>query len=242
LDALVEAVGGQSLLVVLDNCEHVIGACAKLADALLRACPNLALLATSREPLSIDGERVYRVPSMSIPVDGDDAEAIRGSEAVQLLADRAAAQGVPLAWDEPAALVTGRICRRLDGIPLAVELAAARLRVMPAAELDARLDERFGLLTGGSRAAVYGGVSICLLASGPLPSAKITRSARLIRLATALAAMGLVFMGAIVEPAYLVPALTAVLALGLTAKARLRRPGDDLEPALPARNQPCQSS
>ena len=80
--------------------------------------------------------------------------AIRASEAVRLLADRAAAQGVPLAWDEPAAAVAGRICRRLDGIPLAVELAAARLRVMPAAELDARLDERFSLLTGGSRAAL----------------------------------------------------------------------------------------
>ena len=89
--------------MLLDNCEHVIGACAKLADALLRGCPNLALLATSREPLGIDGERVYRVPSLGVPADGDDAGAIRASEAVRLLADRAAAQGVPLAWDEPAA-------------------------------------------------------------------------------------------------------------------------------------------
>jgi predicted ATPase/DNA-binding CsgD family transcriptional regulator len=153
-DTVVEAVGGQSLLVLLDNCEHVIGACAKLADALLRGCPNLALLATSREPLGIDGERVYRVPSMGTPADGDDAAAIRACEAVRLLEDRAAAQGVTLAWDEPAAQVAGRICRRLDGIPLAVELAAARLRVMPPAELDARLDERFLLLTGGSRAAL----------------------------------------------------------------------------------------
>ena len=100
LDTLVEAVGGRSLLVVLDNCEHLVGACAKLADALLRGCPNLALLATSREPLGIDGERVYRVPSMRIPADGDDPAAIRASEAVRLLEDRAAAQGVPLAWDE----------------------------------------------------------------------------------------------------------------------------------------------
>ena len=154
LDTLVEAVGGRSLLVLLDNCEHLIGACAKLADALLRGCPNLALLATSREPLGIDGERVHRVPSMGVPADGDDAAAIRASEAVRLLADRAAAQGVPLAWDGSAAAVAGRICRRLDGIPLAIELAAARLRVMPAAELEARLDERFLLLTGGSRAAL----------------------------------------------------------------------------------------
>jgi predicted ATPase/class 3 adenylate cyclase/DNA-binding CsgD family transcriptional regulator len=154
LDTLVETVGERSLLVLLDNCEHVIGACAKLADALLRGCPNLALLATSREPLGIDGERVYRVPSLGTPADGDDADAIRATEAVRLLEDRAALHGLALAWNEPAVELAGRICRRLDGIPLAVELAAARLRVMPAAELDARLDERFALLTGGSRAAL----------------------------------------------------------------------------------------
>ncbi len=154
LEALVEVVGGRSLLLILDNCEHLIGACAKLADGLLRGCPNLALLATSREPLGIDGEQVYRVPSLGVPADDDDAAAIRASEAVRLLEDRAAAQGVPLAGDEPAAQLAGRICRRLDGIPLAVELAAARLRVMPAAELEARLDERFALLTGGSRAGL----------------------------------------------------------------------------------------
>jgi predicted ATPase/DNA-binding CsgD family transcriptional regulator len=154
LDTLVEAVGGRRLLVVLDNCEHLIGACAKLADALLRNCPNLALLATSREPLGIGGEQVHRVPSLGVPAEGDDAKAIRASEAVRLLADRAAAQGVPLPGDAETAGVAGRICRRLDGIPLALELAAARLRVMPAGELEARLDERFALLTGGSRAGL----------------------------------------------------------------------------------------
>jgi predicted ATPase/DNA-binding CsgD family transcriptional regulator len=154
LDSLVEAVGGRRLLVLLDNCEHVIGACAKLADALLRGCPNLALLATSREPLGIDGERVYRVPSLGVPADGADTAAIRAAEAVQLLEDRAAAQGVPLGQDAETAVVAGRICRRLDGIPLAIELAAARLRGTPAAELEARLDERFAILTGGSRAGL----------------------------------------------------------------------------------------
>ncbi len=152
-DTLVEAVGGRSLLVLLDNCEHLIGACAKLADALLRSCPNLALLATSREPLGIDGERVYRVPSLGIPADGDEPAAIRACEAVRLLEDRAVAHGVTLSWDQETASVTGRVCRRLDGIPLAVELAAARLRVMSVAELDTRLDQRFALLTGGLRAA-----------------------------------------------------------------------------------------
>jgi LuxR family maltose regulon positive regulatory protein len=153
-EAVVQAVGERRLLVVLDNGEHVIGACAKLAAALLAGCPNLALLATSREPLGIDGEQVYRVPSLGVPATGDDAQTIRASEAVRLLADRAASQGVPLGWDEQSAQVAGRICQQLDGIPLAIELAAARLRVMPTGELEARLDERFALLTGGSRAGL----------------------------------------------------------------------------------------
>jgi predicted ATPase/class 3 adenylate cyclase len=154
LDTLAEAVGGRSLLVLLDNCEHVLDACAKLADALLRDCPNLALLATSREPLGIDGEEVHRVPSMEVPADGEDAAVIGNTEAVRLFADRAARGGVRLAWDEPTVRVVGRICRRLDGIPLAIELAAARLRGMPVTDLEARLDHRFALLTGGSRAAL----------------------------------------------------------------------------------------
>ncbi len=154
IDTLVEAVGQRSLLVLLDNCEHVLDACAKLADALLRSCPNIVLLATSREPLAIDGERVHRVPSLDTPADGDDVDAIRHTEAVRLFADRAAQHGVPLAWDERTASVVGRVCRLLDGIPLAIELGAARLRVMSVTELDARLDQRFAILTGGSRAAL----------------------------------------------------------------------------------------
>ncbi len=153
-ETLIDAVGQRSLLMLLDNCEHVIDACAKLADALLRNCPNMVLLATSREPLGIDGERVYRVPSLDTPADDDDSDTIRSSEAVRLFADRAAQQGVPLAWDDPTASVAGRICRRLDGMPLAIELAAARLRMMSVTDLDARLDQRFSLLTGGSRTAL----------------------------------------------------------------------------------------
>jgi predicted ATPase len=154
LDTLVEAAAGRSLLVLLDNCEHLIGACAKVADALLCGCPNLALLATSREPLGIDGERIYRVPPMRTPADDDDPYAIRASEAVLLFSDRAGQHGVRLVWDEETASVIGRVSRRLDGIPLAIELAAARLRVLSAAELEARLDERFAILTGGSRAGM----------------------------------------------------------------------------------------
>jgi predicted ATPase/class 3 adenylate cyclase len=152
--ALADAIGRRLLLVLLDNCEHVIDACAKLADALLRSCPNIALLATSREPLAIDGERVYRVPSMGTPADGDDPDTIRATEAVRLFTDRAERHGARLAWDQPTAEVAGRICRRLDGIPLAIELGAARLRVMSLTDLDARLDQRFSILTGGSRAGL----------------------------------------------------------------------------------------
>jgi predicted ATPase/class 3 adenylate cyclase len=152
--ALAAAIGDRSLLVLLDNCEHLIDACAKLADALLRSCPNLVLLATSREPLGIDGEHVHRVPSMDTPAEGADVNAIAGSEAVRLLTDRAGRHGVRLARDPQASEVAGRICRRLDGIPLAIELAAARLRVLPLTELDARLDQRFAILTGGSRAGL----------------------------------------------------------------------------------------
>ena len=153
IDTLAEAVGQRRLLLLLDNCEHVLDMCAKLADALLRGCPNLALLTTSREPLGIDGECVYRVPSMETPADGDDMDAIADTEAVRLFTDRAVRHGVRVAWDEQTASVVGRICRRLDGIPLAIELGAARLTVMSLAELDGRLDQRFALLTGGSRAA-----------------------------------------------------------------------------------------
>ena len=154
VDTLVEAIGGRSMLILLDNCEHVIGTCAKLADALLRNCPNVAILATSREPLGIDGERVHRIPSLGMPADDDDSDTIRDAEAVRLLLDRAAQHGVTLGWDERSAAVVSRICRRLDGIPLAIELAAARLRAMSVTELEARLDQRFSILTGGSRAAL----------------------------------------------------------------------------------------
>ena len=154
IETLGEAVGERSLLVLMDNCEHVLETCAKLADALLRNCPNIALLATSREPLAIDGERVYRVPSLDTPADGDEMDAILSTEAVRLFTDRAVQRGVQISWDQRTASVAGRVCRRLDGIPLAIELGAARLRVMSLTELDARLDERFAILTGGSRAAV----------------------------------------------------------------------------------------
>ncbi len=141
---------------MLDNCEHLIGACAKVADAVLRRCPEIRLLATSREPLGIAGETIYRVPSMSLPDLDDDTgeEDPHGSDAVALFAERAAAQGVGFVLDRESAPLVAEICRRLDGMPLAIELAASRLGALSLADLNDRLDQRFRLLRSGSRNAL----------------------------------------------------------------------------------------
>jgi predicted ATPase/class 3 adenylate cyclase len=152
LDRLLDALAFQSVLLVLDNCEHLIGACAKTADAILRRCPGVHLLVTSREPLGIGGEAIYRVPSLSLPDPGDPAPA--SCDAIALLAERAREQGVDLAFDEETLPLMVSVCRRLDGLPLAIELAAARLRSLSLAGLQDRLDQRFRLLTGGSRTAL----------------------------------------------------------------------------------------
>jgi predicted ATPase/class 3 adenylate cyclase len=152
LDGLLDALAFQSALIVLDNCEHLIGACAKTADAILRRCPRVHLLVTSREPLGIGGETIYRVPSLSLPDPADPAPA--SGDAIALLAERAREQGVDLAFDEETLPLMVSVCRRLDGLPLAIELAAARLRSLSLAGLRDRLDQRFRLLTGGSRTAL----------------------------------------------------------------------------------------
>jgi predicted ATPase len=138
---------------VLDNCEHLIDACAKTVDAILRRCPGVYLLATSREPLGIGGETIYRVPSLSLP-GPDDADSPGSGDAVALFVERAHEQGVDLPADDETASLLVSICRRLDGLPLAIELAAARLRSISLNGLRDRLDQRFRLLTGGSRVAL----------------------------------------------------------------------------------------
>jgi DNA-binding SARP family transcriptional activator len=156
LQTLLDALAPQDVLIVLDNCEHLIGPCAATVEAILRRCPSVRLLATSREPLGIDGEIIYRVPSLSLPGPGGDSDsaAIDSSDAVALLMDRARTNGVALSLDEQTGPLMVSVCRRLDGMPLAIELAAARLRSMSLAELGDRLDQRFRLLTGGSRTAM----------------------------------------------------------------------------------------
>jgi predicted ATPase len=142
------------MLIVLDNCEHLIGGCAKTADTIVRRCPRVRVLATSREPLGIGGEAIYRVPPLSLPGPGDDSPtAAVCSDAVALFVDRARAQGTGLLVDEATAPLVMSVCARLDGLPLAIELAAARLRSLSLAGLAGRLDQRFRLLTGGSRTA-----------------------------------------------------------------------------------------
>ncbi len=153
LDGLLEALDFQDVLIVLDNCEHLIDACAKTADAILRRCPGVHLLVTSREPLGIGGETIYRVPSLSLPGPGD-ADPPGSGDAVALFVERAAEQGVDLTVDDETAPLLVSICRRLDGLPLAIELAAARLRSISLNGLRDRLDQRFRLLTGGSRTAL----------------------------------------------------------------------------------------
>ena len=152
LDTLLDALAPQDMLIVLDNCEHLIGGCAKTADAVMRRCPGVHLMATSREPLGIGGETIYPVPPLSLPGPGDsDLAAAMSCDAVALFADRARAQGARLQVDEQTAPLVVSICRRLDGLPLAIELAAARLRSLSLRGLADRLDQRFRLLTGGSR-------------------------------------------------------------------------------------------
>jgi predicted ATPase/class 3 adenylate cyclase len=146
----------KALLLVLDNCEHLIGACAELATALLRACPQLRLLATSRAALEVPGETLYRVPSLAAP-DPDQLpppEQLPAYEAVQLFVARARARRSDFALTARNAPAVAAVCARLDGMPLALELAAARVSVLPVEGIAARLDDRFRLLTGGPRTAL----------------------------------------------------------------------------------------
>jgi predicted ATPase/class 3 adenylate cyclase len=156
LGTLIAYLRARRALLVLDNCEHVLRACAQLADALLRACPSLTVLATSRAPLGVPGETAWRVPSMSLPGDAyrEPVEVLRHSDAVRLFLDRAQQVRPHFQITEANASAITQICQELDGIPLAIELAAARVRVMAPAQIADRLGDRFPLLAGGSRSTV----------------------------------------------------------------------------------------
>ncbi|HWN12851.1 MAG TPA: BTAD domain-containing putative transcriptional regulator, partial [Candidatus Dormibacteraeota bacterium] len=149
------ALAAKRLLLVLDNCEHVIEAAARMAEALLRADPHARVMATSREPLRAPGEYVYRVLPLQVPAEGAEGrEDLLEAAAVQLFVARARAVDLRFSPDARSAAITGAVCRRLDGIPLAIELAAARTATLGLEELAVRLDDRFRLLTGGHRTAL----------------------------------------------------------------------------------------
>jgi predicted ATPase len=154
VDRLVDLFIGAPALLVLDNCEHLVGAAAGLADVLLGRCPQLSVLATSREPLAITGEALHWVGPLELPVDLAPLAEARAAPAVRLFTDRAAAARPGFVLDEPNLAQVTEICRRLDGMPLALELAAARLRSMTPGQVAERLDDRFRLLTGGNRTSL----------------------------------------------------------------------------------------
>jgi predicted ATPase/class 3 adenylate cyclase len=155
-ETLADFLRGKSVLVILDNCEHLVAACAHLTDALLRACPNLIILATSREALGVTGETTWRVPSLSAPDPQrlPSLERFVRYEAVRLFIDRAVASEPQFAVTMSNAPAVAQVCYRLDGIPLAIELAAARVKVLAVEQIATRLDDRFRLLTRGSRTAM----------------------------------------------------------------------------------------
>jgi len=155
-ETLANFLRSKSLLLVLDNCEHLLEASSMLVDGLLRACPGLRILATSREGLGIAGETLYPVPTLPVPKleGGVPSEDLTSYEAVRLFTERARAVLPAFTLTDQNAQAVGQICRRLDGIPLAIELAAARVKVLPAEEIASRLGDQFKLLTGSRRTSL----------------------------------------------------------------------------------------
>jgi predicted ATPase/class 3 adenylate cyclase len=153
--SLIDFLRTKRLLLLLDNCEHLLDGVARFVDEVVRTCAHLRILATSREGLAVAGERIIAVPSLQLPTALDaDAESVENTEAVRLFVARAVEARAGFALTDKNRAAVAQICRRLDGIPLAIELAAARVRSLAPADLAARLDERFRLLAGGPRTAV----------------------------------------------------------------------------------------
>src|SRR6266498_1162287 len=156
IETLAENLGSKQILLVMDNCEHLISACAQLADRLLSECKNLEMLATSREALDILGETVWHAPSLSLPdmQEGVGIKSLSKYESVRLFAERAEVLQPQFQLTEQNVQAVVQICRRLSGMPLAIELAAARIKLMTADEIASRLNDRFSLLTSGNRTAL----------------------------------------------------------------------------------------
>jgi predicted ATPase/class 3 adenylate cyclase len=153
-ESVLDYLAAKRLVLVLDNCEHLLDASARLVDAIERRCPQVAVLATSREGLGLAGERMIAVPSLGLPAGDAEGDELRQADAVRLFGERAGAAKSDFALTDHNVGAVAVLCRRLDGIPLAIELAAARIRSLSPEDLVARLDQRFKLLTHGSRAAL----------------------------------------------------------------------------------------
>ena len=156
VDTLVDTLGANSFLIVLDNCEHLLDASAELVESVLERCPGVHVLATSREPLGVEGEHLYRLVPLATPLTGGAilVEEVGKFDAVQLFVERAASQRADFTLDDANAGAVAAVCQHLDGIPLAIELAAARLRSMSVFDLESNLADRFRFLTGGRRTAL----------------------------------------------------------------------------------------
>jgi predicted ATPase/class 3 adenylate cyclase len=156
VNILIDYLRSKEALLILDNCEHLLSSCAQVIEILLQACPNLCVLATSREALDIPGEMTFRVPSLSLPDTHQipPVESLTQYESIRLFVERAEAVQPGFSLTSANASSIAQICLRLDGIPLAIELAVARVKMMPVEQVTARLDNRFRLLTGGSRTAL----------------------------------------------------------------------------------------
>jgi predicted ATPase len=154
VQSLVDALRDRTSLLVLDNCEHLLDAASELADALLRGCPRLTILATSRQALGVSAEAAWLVPLLDVPADGASLLQLAECDAVRLFVDRARAALPSFVLDARNARAIVAICRRLEGLPLAIELAAARVRVLHPQQIGERLDDAFRLLTSGTRSAL----------------------------------------------------------------------------------------
>jgi predicted ATPase/class 3 adenylate cyclase len=157
IDTITDYLRGKQSLLVLDNCEHLIETCARLSDHFLHACPKLKIITSSREALGISGEMIYRVPSLSLPREVEDLRDVgnlMNYEATRLFSERAVKANPQFTLTKENAPSVTQICKRLDGIPLAIELAAARVKLFTPQQIAERLDDRFKLLTGGSRTAL----------------------------------------------------------------------------------------
>src|SRR5262249_31825629 len=150
--SLIEVLRQRHFLLVLDNCEHLVDPCAHLTKTILETCPKSQVFATSREALGLPGERIYPVPTLQLPQGAENSsEDLVRFEAVRLFVERARDVSPSFKLDSSNAADVLSICRRLDGIPLAIELAAARVKMLSVEQIAERLDDRFRLLTGGSR-------------------------------------------------------------------------------------------